>query len=380
MADDETARAADERNIAAFQAILPELLRTHDGHFVLMRDGQIVQFFNTDIDAMAYGDRTYADGLYTVLGVSERAVDRSFSSTPGAAPEPADKTPAAPEPADAVSAAPEPADTAPAAPEPVDAAQAAPEPEVFVDSPMRVVVFASQKGGAGKTTLCGHIAVQADLVDAGPAALIDTDPQGSLAEWWNSRAEETPLFVSTHFANLGSDLNEMRKQGIKLVFIDTPPAVTDTIREVVGHADLVVIPTRPSPHDLRAVGATVDIVEDQDKEMIFALNAATVRAKITGEAAVALSQHGTVAPVTIHQRVDFATSMVDGHTVMEMDPDSRSAAEIGVLWQFIATRLGKIERRAAQGHYDGPDRRAHPRAAGIGQGPQVRTFGRRVTE
>ncbi len=370
MADDETARAADERNIAAFQAILSELLRTHDGHFVLMRDGQIVQFFNTDIDAMAYGDRTYADGLYTILGVSERAVDRSFGATPGAAPEPADETPAAPEPADAVPAGPEPAPEAPAAP----------EPEVFVDSPMRVVVFASQKGGAGKTTLCGHIAVQADLVDAGPVALIDTDPQGSLAEWWNSRVEETPLFVSTHFANLGSDLNEMRKQGIKLVFIDTPPAVTDTIREVVGHADLVVIPTRPSPHDLRAVGATVDIVEDQDKQMIFALNAATVRAKITGEAAVALSQHGTVAPVTIHQRVDFATSMIDGRTVMEMNPESRSAGEIGALWQFIATRLGKIERRAAQGRYDGPDRRAHPSAAGIGQGPQVRTFGRRVTE
>ncbi len=60
MADDDAVRAAYERNIAAFQAILPELLWTHDGHFVLMRDGQIAQFFDTDIDAMAYGDRTYA--------------------------------------------------------------------------------------------------------------------------------------------------------------------------------------------------------------------------------------------------------------------------------------------------------------------------------
>ncbi len=350
MADDETARAADERNIAAFQAILPELLRTHAGHFALMRDGKIVQFFNTDVDAMAYGVQTYDDGLYAVLGVSEQAIDQSPGAAPGAAPEPAPEAPAAP------------------------------EPEVFVDSPMRVVVFASQKGGAGKTTLCGHVAVQADLVDAGPVALIDTDPQGSLAEWWNTRAAETPLFVGTHFAKLGEDLDELRKQGVMLVFIDTPPAVTDTIREVVGHADLVVIPTRPSPHDLRAVGATVDIVEDRDKQMIFAVNAATVRAKITGEAAVALSQHGTVAPVTVHQRIDFATSMIDGRTVMEMNPESRSAGEIGALWQYISTRLGKIERRMVQQPYDGPDQRAHPRATGFGQGPQVRTFGRRVTE
>ena len=352
MADDDAVRAADQRNTVAFMAILPELLRTHAGHFVLMRDGKIVQFFNTDADAMADGDRTFIDGLYSVLEVSVRAIDAGFAGLPSDAPEPA----------------------------PAPEAPPAPAPEVFVDSPMRVVVFASQKGGAGKTTLCGHVAVQADMVDAGPVALIDTDPQGSLAEWWNTREAETPLFVGTHFANLGSDLEELRKQGVMLVFIDTPPAVTDTIREVVGHADLVVIPTRPSPHDLRAVGATVDIIEDRDKQMIFAVNAATVRAKITGEAAVALSQHGTVAPVTVHQRVDFATSMIDGRTVMEMNPDSRSAAEIGALWQYISTRLGKIERRMVQQPYDGPDRRTHPQATGFRQGPQAKTFGRRVSE
>jgi chromosome partitioning protein len=46
---------------------------------------------------------------------------------------------------------------------------------------MRVLVFASQKGGVGKTTLAGHIGVQAELAGAGPVALVDTDPQGSLA-------------------------------------------------------------------------------------------------------------------------------------------------------------------------------------------------------
>ena len=50
----------------------------------------------------------------------------------------------------------------------------------------------------------------------------------------------------------------MRGIGIKLVVIDTPPAITATIVEVIRMADLVVMPTRPSPHDLRAVGATVE--------------------------------------------------------------------------------------------------------------------------
>ena len=99
------------------------------------------------------------------------------------------------------------------------------------------------------------------------------------------------------------------------------------IQSVIAVADLVVIPTRPSPHDLRAVGATVDLCDRAGKQLIFVVNAATPKARITADAAVALSQHGTVAPVTMHQRTDFAASMIDGRTVMEVDPNGRSAGK-----------------------------------------------------
>ena len=36
--------------------------------------------------------------------------------------------------------------------------------------PMRVMVFASQKGGSGKTTLAGHVAVEAERSGGGPEA------------------------------------------------------------------------------------------------------------------------------------------------------------------------------------------------------------------
>src|SRR3546814_10699516 len=55
---------------------------------------------------------------------------------------------------------------------------------------VRVLALASQKGGSGKTTLSGHLAVQAQLSGAGPVVLIDIDPPGSLADWWNERSEE----------------------------------------------------------------------------------------------------------------------------------------------------------------------------------------------
>ncbi len=263
-----------------------------------------------------------------------------------------------------------------------------PEPAVAAGMPMQTIVFSSQKGGSGKTTLCGQLAVQAELTGQGPVAVVDADPQGSLSDWWNARKAETPLFVKTRVDHLRNDLEELRALGIKLVFVDTPPAVTDIIERIVSHADLVVVPTRPSPHDLRAVGATLDIIEAQGKPLIFAVNGATPQAQITSETAVALSQHGTVAPVTVHQRNEFATSMIDGGTVMESQPMSPSSAEIAQLWKYIFSRLGKEERRRRQTSFLGTDRRRpdsgrdHPgNAQGSTKAPdQARArFGRRVS-
>lgn len=206
---------------------------------------------------------------------------------------------------------------------------------------MRTVVIASQKGGVGKTTLVGHLGVMAESKGAGPVALIDTDPQGSLSSWWNEREVETPLFATVDISKLSDHLKQLKNAGIRLAIIDTPPAVTDTIAKVLAEADLVLIPTRPSPHDLRAVGSTVELVQAAGKRMVFVINGAAQRARITAEAAIALSQHGTVAPVILFQRTDFAASMIDGRTVQEIDASSRSAEEIEKLWMYVSTQIRK---------------------------------------
>ena len=142
---------------------------------------------------------------------------------------------------------------------------------------MHILVLSSQKGGTGKTTLSGHLAVEAQNAGVGPVALIDTD-----------RTASEPLFVKVGPFELGKALEHLARSGVKLAVIDTPPAITESIANVIGHADLVVLPTRPSPHDLRAVGPTVDIANRLGKPVLFVVNAATPRARITGEAAVAL--------------------------------------------------------------------------------------------
>ncbi len=213
---------------------------------------------------------------------------------------------------------------------------------------MRVVAFASQKGGSGKTTLAGHIGVVAESTGHGPVGLIDTDPQGSLSDWWNAREADTPAFVRTYVSRLAADLAELRRNGMRLVIVDTPPAITATIRHVIEVSDLVVIPTRPSPHDLRAASATLELVRQFDKPLVFVVNAAAPRARLTADAAVALSQHGTVAPTMIHHRTDFASSMIDGRTVMEVAPSARSAREVEDLWAYLSEKLTQTVRRPIQ--------------------------------
>ena len=207
---------------------------------------------------------------------------------------------------------------------------------------MDIYAFVAQKGGVGKTTLAGHLAVEA--AQAGSIVLVDTDPQGSLGHWWEARAEDQLHFAEAEPLQLSSLLKKWQYLGVKAVFIDTPPAISQTIQEVVQISDLVVIPTKPSPHDLRAVVGTVELVEKYDKPMVFVINAAVMRARLTGQAAVALSQYGTVAPITVHHRVDFAASMIDGRVAREINGKSRSAEEITSLWKYVTTRIRKVKK------------------------------------
>jgi len=206
---------------------------------------------------------------------------------------------------------------------------------------IKVIVLASQKGGAGKTTLAAHLAIAAEAAGAGPAVLLDTDPQGSLSAWWNVRQADTPALAPSTIAELPDKLAALSQAGYALAFVDTPPAITDSIRSVVATADLVLIPTRPSPHDLRAVGSTVELVQAADKPFAFIVMQAKPNTRLTVQAVTALSAHGVVAQAIVHDRVDYAASMIDGRTVIETDRKGRSAAEIAELWAFVQARLTK---------------------------------------
>jgi chromosome partitioning protein len=198
---------------------------------------------------------------------------------------------------------------------------------------MKTIVVAAQKGGAGKTTLARNLAVAA-VQDSLRVICLDLDPQGSLRAWWESREVDAPAMLAQDPEPnaLKATLDAARVQ-FDICIIDTPPAAPEWLAEALATADLVLIPVRPSPDDLRAVGATIAAVNAAGVPFAFTLSQ-TPRARITDEAARVLAQHGRVAPVNIAQRVSYAETGATGQGVTETS-DDKAKLEIAKVWSYV---------------------------------------------
>lgn len=203
---------------------------------------------------------------------------------------------------------------------------------------MKVFVITSRKGGVGKTTHAGHIGVC--LAGWGfSVVLVDTDPHAGLTEWWNDREAEQPQLLSVSFDALPESLELLKEAGADFVIIDTPGQASEGIAELMKLADLVIIPSKASGHDLRAVRRTVEMVEDIGKPMVFVLNEVRPRTKLEGEAIRALAEHGKLAPV-VHYRQDIITGMLDGRTIQEIAPSNPGTKEIKDLSEYLLKQVG----------------------------------------
>jgi chromosome partitioning protein len=206
---------------------------------------------------------------------------------------------------------------------------------------MQSIVLASQKGGVGKTTLAGHLAVAAERW--GRVAIIDTDPQGGLAGWWNERRADTPVFLQLR-GGLAHTLQAAAARRLDLVVIDTPPQASRAIADTIAVADLVIVPVRPSPHDLRAIGATLALTDAAAKPVLVVINAAAMRSRLYLQTLAALRER-RLAPVTVRARAVLAAAMTDGRTAAELDGASDAAADIEALTVAALAALGRPRAR-----------------------------------
>ena len=201
---------------------------------------------------------------------------------------------------------------------------------------MKVVAIISQKGGSGKTTVAVHLAVCAELAKQ-TAAIIDLDPQLSALEWFSRRKAETPEVITATPERLPALLKQAKANGADFAIIDTAPHSDRAAIIAASHADLVLIPCRPSAFDIAAIGTTIDILKLSkviDKAAIL-LNAAPPRGIMTEKAAAGLSEIIPVVPIYMYQRAAYSHAINGGYSVEEYEPHGKAAEEIRALYKWI---------------------------------------------
>lgn len=78
--DRETKQREVENNFAAFQKVLHEIIKDHQGEFALMKGGKIIGFFSTFIDAEKAGQILDKNGLFSIQKVDDSIINLGIFS------------------------------------------------------------------------------------------------------------------------------------------------------------------------------------------------------------------------------------------------------------------------------------------------------------
>ncbi len=196
----------------------------------------------------------------------------------------------------------------------------------------KVITIAQQKGGAGKTTVAVHLTVA--LAQKGyRVAVVDIDPQGSLTQWHKIREERLGEgYTGMHFSTLsgwrvGTEVSRLKRH-YDIILIDSPPHVETEARTAIRAADLVLIPVQPSPTDLWATQATVTLAKNEKIPVRTVLNRVAANSRLVEQIRAQLPE---LAATTLGNRVAFASAIMEGRGVTEVDPRSAASVEIKAL-------------------------------------------------
>jgi chromosome partitioning protein len=210
-----------------------------------------------------------------------------------------------------------------------------------------VVAVAQRKGGAGKSTLAANLAAAAAGTGS-RVALLDTDPQQSLARWAVLRAKAGPRANALDFDapagwRVPAALDKLRRSH-DLILLDTAPHADTDSRIAIRGADLVLVPLQPSLADLWAMDATLELAAAEKRKAVVVLNRAPATGKLLAQILAELRGRGlTLLQPALGNRTAFATAFALGLGVTEASPRSIAADEVHALSAALG-RLGTPRR------------------------------------
>jgi chromosome partitioning protein len=201
---------------------------------------------------------------------------------------------------------------------------------------MHTIVFATHKGGCGKSTLATCLAVAAQETGE-KVAIFDLDPKSCAIRWGSRRMDRNLPVRTTPYAQLSSALNAAAKRNVTLSIIDTPALESPAALAAVNTANLTIVPTRPSAYDNWVAEVTGRRLNFMEKNFVFLLNQCPPRrhTRRMQRSIAALEAAGPllVPRIGISQR--FLEAAAQGKGVTEIAPNGGAAREMRSLWLAV---------------------------------------------
>lgn len=204
---------------------------------------------------------------------------------------------------------------------------------------MPIVVFASPKGGAGKST--SAIVLATELAQKGAAVtVLDADPNHPVSQWAKRPGcPETLTVIGDISEETIIDTIEDASTKTAFVVVDLEGTASMTVAYAVSRADLVVIPVQGSQLDAAEAAKAIRLIRQQEKAfgrripyaVLFTRTSTAIKPRTFQHIRSEFSDHGVPAFQTqMHERDAFRAIFSFGGTLESLDSTQVSNVEAAV--------------------------------------------------
>lgn len=189
---------------------------------------------------------------------------------------------------------------------------------------MPTIVFASPKGGAGKST--SAVVLASELANTGAeVVMIDADPNRPVSKWSKLDGKPGNLSVVSDVTE-ATIIDEIEAWSTKVPFVvvDLEGTASMTVAYAISRADLVVIPVQGSQLDAAEAAKAIKLIRQQEKAfarhiayaVLFTRTSAVIRPRLLGHIRQELRAADVpILTVQMHEREAFRAIFSFGGTL-----------------------------------------------------------------
>lgn len=222
---------------------------------------------------------------------------------------------------------------------------------------MPTIVFATPKGGAGKST--SAVLLGSELAHRGAVvSIIDADPNKPVSQWARRSGKPAGLTVLADVTE-ESVIDTMEEEARKSAFVivDLEGTASMMVGYAISRADLVIIPTQGSHLDAAESAKAIKLVRSQEKAfgrtipfaVLFTRTSAAIRPRTLRSIEDEFRSKGIPMLKThLHEREAYRAVFSFGGALAGLDPADVSNIPAAMLnaHAFVAEVLSLLKKRA----------------------------------